>query len=73
MLVIAGTGSNVTGRCADGSTVGAGGWGPVLGDEGSGTWIGLEAIEPALRARDRGVETCMLREIQKAWRLEDLG
>ena len=65
VLVIAGTGSHVTGRCADGSTVGAGGWGPVLGDEGSGTWIGLEAIRACLRARDRGVESCLLREIQR--------
>lgn len=73
VLVIAGTGSHVTGRCADGTTVGAGGWGPVLGDEGSGNWIGLEAIRACLRARDRGVETCLLREIQQAWGLEDLG
>ena len=72
VLVIAGTGSHVTGRCADGTTVGVGGWGPVLGDEGSGTWIGLEAIRACLRARDRGVDSCLLREIQQAWRLEDL-
>jgi N-acetylglucosamine kinase-like BadF-type ATPase len=72
VLVIAGTGSHVTGRCANGSTVGAGGWGPVLGDEGSGTWIGLEAIRSCLRARDRGVESCLLREIQQAWQLDDL-
>lgn len=72
VLVIAGTGSHVTGRCANGTTVGAGGWGPVLGDEGSGTWIGLEAIRACLRAKDRGVETCLLHEIQQAWGLEDL-
>lgn len=72
VLVIAGTGSHVTGRCANGTTVGAGGWGPVLGDEGSGTWIGLEAIRASLRARDRGVETCLLREIQHKWQLDDL-
>jgi len=72
VLVIAGTGSHVTGRCANGSTVGVGGWGPVLGDEGSGTWIGLEAIRAGLRAHDRGVESCLLRDIQRAWQLEDL-
>jgi N-acetylglucosamine kinase-like BadF-type ATPase len=72
VLVIAGTGSNVTGRCADGTTVGVGGWGPVLGDEGSGTWIGLEAIRASLRARDRSVESCLLREIYQAWQLDDL-
>lgn len=73
VLVIAGTGSNIVGRCANGQTVTAGGWGPVLGDEGSGSWIGLEAIRAGLRARDRGIETCLLREIQHAWHLEDLG
>ena len=72
VLVIAGTGSHVTGRCANGITVSAGGWGPVLGDEGSGNWIGLEAIRACLRAKDRGVETCLLHEIQRAWKLETL-
>jgi N-acetylglucosamine kinase-like BadF-type ATPase len=72
VLVIAGTGSHVTGRCSDGSTMGAGGWGPVLGDEGSGNWIGLEAIRACLRARDRGVESCLLREIQQVWQLDNL-
>jgi N-acetylglucosamine kinase-like BadF-type ATPase len=72
VLVIAGTGSNIVGRCANGETVTAGGWGPVLGDEGSGSWIGLEAIRAGLRARDRGIETCLLREIQQTWQLDDL-
>ena len=53
VLVVAGTGSNAIGRAVDGRLFGAGGWGPVLGDEGSGTWIGLEAIRAALRAHDR--------------------
>ena len=53
ILVVAGTGSNAIGRTDAGETFGAGGWGPVLGDEGSGTWIGLEALRSALRAQDR--------------------
>lgn len=73
VLVIAGTGSHVTGRCADGSRVSAGGWGPVLGDEGSGNWIGLEAIRAGLRGKDRGIETCLLREIEQTWGVKDLG
>jgi N-acetylglucosamine kinase-like BadF-type ATPase len=72
VLVIAGTGSHVTGRCADGTRVSAGGWGPVLGDEGSGSWIGLEAIRAGLHAKDRGVETCLLRDIEQAWTVKDL-
>jgi glucosamine kinase len=73
LLVVAGTGSNVVGRCSNGAMVSAGGWGPVIGDEGSGTWIGLEAIRAGLRAHDRGVPTCLLREIEVHWELEDLG
>ena len=53
ILLIAGTGSNAIGRATDGRIFGAGGWGPVLGDEGSGYWIGLEAIRTSLRALDQ--------------------
>jgi N-acetylglucosamine kinase-like BadF-type ATPase len=72
VLVIAGTGSNVMGRCSDGRLVHAGGWGPMLGDEGSGHWIGLEAVRVGLRALDRGVETCLLRETVGFWDLGDM-
>jgi N-acetylglucosamine kinase-like BadF-type ATPase len=40
VLVLAGTGSIVLGRSARGRWVRAGGLGPLLGDEGSGFWIG---------------------------------
>lgn len=73
VLVISGTGSNVMGRCSDGTRVTAGGWGPILGDEGSGSWIGLEALRAGLRAKDRGIDTCLLLEIEDFWELDDLG
>ena len=76
ILVIAGTGSNAIGRSPDGSLFGAGGWGPVLGDEGSGFWIGLEAVRGALRAQDRqgdGAGAALLKEIQSEWKLGSLG
>jgi N-acetylglucosamine kinase-like BadF-type ATPase len=85
ILVVAGTGSNAIGRTDAGEVYGAGGWGPVLGDEGSGHWIGLEAIRAALRAHDReqlsdathvqtGIEsTSLLREIERHWGLNSLG
>jgi glucosamine kinase len=60
---ISGTGSNVFGV----GTVGddtrawrAGGWGHLLGDEGSGYWLGVESIKAALRDRERsGPETAL--------------
>jgi len=73
ILVIAGTGSNFVGRCADGTVVSAGGWGPMLADEGSGHWIGVEAIKASLRAQDRGVETCLLKCIENHWGLQNQG
>jgi N-acetylglucosamine kinase-like BadF-type ATPase len=42
VLVLAGTGSIVLGRTVGGRWVRAGGLGPLLGDEGSGFWIGRE-------------------------------
>jgi N-acetylglucosamine kinase-like BadF-type ATPase len=42
ILVLAGTGSLVLGRTARGRWARAGGLGPLLGDEGSGFWIGRE-------------------------------
>jgi N-acetylglucosamine kinase-like BadF-type ATPase len=72
ILVIAGTGSNAIGRCSNGSLHGAGGWGPALGDEGSGYWIGLEAIRLALRAQDRHMSSCILADIQRHWGLASL-
>jgi N-acetylglucosamine kinase-like BadF-type ATPase len=50
--VISGTGSNVFGVGRDARTWRAGGWGHLLGDEGSGYWIGAESIKLALRDRD---------------------
>src|SRR5258705_13751437 len=44
IVVIAGTGSIVYGRNAAGEAARAGGWGHMIGDEGSGYWIGREAL-----------------------------
>jgi N-acetylglucosamine kinase-like BadF-type ATPase len=52
VAVISGTGSNVFGVGGDGRCWRAGGWGHVLGDEGSGYWIGLKAISAVLHDRD---------------------
>jgi len=52
VLLIAGTGSIAIGRKPDGSMIRVGGWGPHFGDEGSGFWIGREAVRAALHAYD---------------------
>jgi N-acetylglucosamine kinase-like BadF-type ATPase len=52
VLLLAGTGSMAIGRRSDGSMIRVGGWGPFFGDEGSGHWIGREAVRSALRLND---------------------
>lgn len=52
IAVISGTGSNVFGVGAGGRSWRAGGWGHVLGDEGSGYWLALQSIKAAIRDRE---------------------
>lgn len=53
VVVIAGTGSIAYGRNAHNQSARAGGWGYMLGDEGSGYWIGRAALRAVLRESDR--------------------
>jgi len=53
VVVIAGTGSIAYGRNDRNEAARAGGWGYVLGDEGSGYWIGRAALRAVLREADR--------------------
>lgn len=60
IVLIAGTGSIAMGRGPDGRTLRAGGWGPVLGDEGSAYALVLSGIRAALGARDGWCERTAL-------------
>src|SRR6185312_5860247 len=60
VMLIAGTGSIAYGRNENGDTARAGGWGYPFSDEGSGQWIGAEAVREALRALDRGQSSELL-------------
>jgi len=53
VVIIAGTGSICYGRNSQGQAARAGGWGYVLGDEGSGYWIGRHALRAVVREADR--------------------
>jgi N-acetylglucosamine kinase-like BadF-type ATPase len=57
VLLIAGTGSIVIGRDKERTMFRVGGWGPHFGDEGSGFWIGREAVRAALRSIDAQAPT----------------
>jgi N-acetylglucosamine kinase-like BadF-type ATPase len=56
--VIAGTGSICCGTNERGLHLCSGGWGPLAGDEGSGSWIARRALQAVVQASDgRGPET----------------
>ena len=52
VLVLSGTGSIVVGHDGRGRWERAGGFGPLLGDEGSGFWLGREWLRATVRAGD---------------------
>ena len=54
IAIISGTGSAAWGINAAGQTGRAGGWGYLLGDEGSGYWFGREAVRHSLDRANRG-------------------
>jgi N-acetylglucosamine kinase-like BadF-type ATPase len=58
VVIICGTGSIAYGRNARNQAARSGGWGHILGDEGSGYWIGRQALRAVARAADgRGPST----------------
>ena len=60
IVVVAGTGSIAYGVDPAGETARSGGWGYLLGDEGSAFWLGHYAVRHAIRAADgRGVSTTL--------------
>ncbi len=60
MVIISGTGSIAYGRNSRNEGARSGGWGHVLGDEGSGYWIGRAALRAVLREADlRGPKTAL--------------
>ncbi len=52
IVVACGTGSVAAVRTADGSVRQVGGWGFPVGDEGSGAWLGLRAVQQAQAVLD---------------------
>jgi len=67
VIVIAGTGSIVYGRNAQGETARAGGGGRLISDEGSGHWCVVRALGAALRAHDQGRDSELLQRLLAAF------
>lgn len=61
VLFVVGTGSNVLVRTTDGTFVRSGGWGYLLGDEGSGYSIGRAGMRAVAASIDTNTETALTR------------
>jgi N-acetylmuramic acid 6-phosphate etherase len=70
IALISGTGSVCVGRAPDGRVVRVGGWGPLLGDEGSGYHMALQALRLATQTADgRKDASSLLQAILRRWSL----
>jgi N-acetylglucosamine kinase-like BadF-type ATPase len=71
VAVISGTGSNVFGVGPEHVPWRAGGWGHLLGDEGSGFWFAIQSIKAALSDREAsGPETALSKRAPAFFGLE---
>jgi N-acetylglucosamine kinase-like BadF-type ATPase len=72
VALISGTGSVCLGRSADGRTARVGGWGPLLGDEGSGYHIARLALMRAAQAADGRIDApALLKAVLRHWSLPE--
>lgn len=72
IVLIAGTGSIAFGKDWQGRTARAGGWGYLIGDEGSGYDLGRAGIQAAAKAVDgRGLQTSLLPALMTHWGLNN--
>jgi N-acetylglucosamine kinase-like BadF-type ATPase len=72
VIAISGTGSIVWGRDTSGNTARAGGWGFAISDEGSGHWIGRQAVAAILHAHDEDKKTLLTDLVLHEWSLTTL-
>jgi len=74
VALISGAGSVCLARSPQGRTLRVGGWGHLLGDEGSGYRLALDALRLATQTVDgRADAQALLRAILKHWSLADAG
>ncbi len=70
VALISGAGSVCLGRASDGRTARVGGWGPLLGDEGSAYQIALSALRLATQTADgRSEAPALLKAVLRHWSL----
>ena len=70
IMVIAGTGMSMLGRKGD-ELLRLGGWGHILGDQGSGYGIGLAGLRSVIWSNDIGEETALVDAAKKTYGFSD--
>ena len=74
VALICGVGSVCVARSAQGKVVRVGGWGPLLGDEGSGYQLALAALRLATQTADgRADAQALLDAVLRHWNLPEAG
>lgn len=73
IILVVGTGSACFGVGSNARQICVGGWGHFIDDPGSGYWLGLQAMQAAIRSFDgRGERTELMDAVQRFFRLPDL-
>lgn len=72
-MVISGTGSMAVGRLPDGEIIHTGGWGYILGDEGSGYAIAIDALKAAICGYEGSAEkTALTNAVLDYYKIDDI-
>ncbi|NSW89189.1 MAG: hypothetical protein HPY74_00665 [Firmicutes bacterium] len=73
IVVLSGTGSFAMGVNRKGESAEMGGWGPVLGDEGSGYYMGLSALKAVIREyEDRSLKTSLTEKLKEYFGISEI-
>ena len=73
IVLIAGTGTSCFGLNSAGQTWRAGGWGPLIDDEGSSYWLGIQAMRAAVLDYDgRGQSTRLTEAVRQKLALQEM-
>lgn len=70
IILIAGTGSIAFARCDDGQRLRCGGWGYLIGDEGSGVRIGLEGLRAVAHKFDAQSDSVLRQILSNAFGID---
>lgn len=72
-MVVSGTGSMAVGRLDGGTVIHTGGWGYILGDEGSGYAIALDGIKAAICGAEESAEkTALTQKVLEHFKINDI-